>query len=85
MSSIKFFSKTLHDDYLLIILKSLKKAICCSQNSNNKKRLQHYNVVDSRQSHICPPEVCATVLERLALYAKIRSPLNNTDKELARL
>ena len=38
-----------------------------------------------------PPEICTTVLERLTLYAKIRTPLNITDndfeidKESARL
>ena len=32
--------------------------------------LQYYNVMDSHQSLIRPPEVCAAMLERLTLYAK---------------
>ena len=33
-----------------------------------RKRLQYYDVMDSRQSFICPPEVCAAMLDSVAMF-----------------
>ena len=38
--------------------------------NQERRRLYFYNVMDSRQTLIHPPEVCAVVRERLTLYAK---------------
>ena len=56
--------------------------------NQEERGLQYYNVMDSRQSLIRPPEVCAAMLERLTLYAKSSAEHYDNDfeidKELAR-